>query len=332
MNKGKPSRMILGDHAMDLIEAARQRALEDVMTNPLMQTNLRVLSNAVSASTRVTATDHVRIEVLHCPAESTVQWRVPKAKLGVMWVRDRRGSVRVLSDDWPANLCRGEANLWFFPEGFDAEGELRGKSATDCVGLFIEPSFVPPGVRTDLAEPIVGCTDSTLGRTFTALAGQLTEPDEPQPMYVDGWAMQVLAHIRRPGRVARSRQPARTSGLAPWQLRRAKEMLRADISEHLPLAAVAAACRISISHFARAFRASAGVPPHQWLIAERVNSARDLLAKSEVSLAEIANTCGFADQSHFSRLFARVNGTSPGAWRRSHRVDVFVAQAAGQME
>jgi len=58
----------------------------------------------------------------------------------------------------------------------------------------------------------------------------------------------------------------------------------------------------------------------QWLVAARINSARDLLAQSEVPLAEIATMCGFADQSHFSRRFACVNGTSPARWRREQRV------------
>ena len=294
-----------------------------MMINPLIQTNLRVLSNSAPATARIAATDHVRVELLHCPPETTVQWRMPEAKLGLMWVRDRRGSVRVLSSARPMEtIGPGDANLWFFPEGFHAEGEVVGRRATDCVGLFVEPSFVPLPVKGELVEPIMGFSDGALGRTFNALAGQLAEPEDPQPMFLEGWAMQVLAHVGRAGRVAEPRRPARASGLAPWQLRRAKEMLLADISDHLPLAAVAAACRLSVSHFARAFRVSTGAPPHQWLIQARVNSARDLLTQSETPLAEIANICGFADQSHFSRLFARVNGTSPGAWRRVHRSEL----------
>jgi hypothetical protein len=63
-----------------------------------------------------------------------VQWRVPEAKLGLMWVRDRRGSVRVLSNGRAVeNPYPGDANLWFFPAGFDAEGELVGRSATALV-------------------------------------------------------------------------------------------------------------------------------------------------------------------------------------------------------
>jgi AraC-like DNA-binding protein len=303
-----------------------------MMINSLMQTNLRVLSNSTPSTPRIASTDQVRVELLRCPRDATVRWRMPEAKLGLMWVRDRRGSVRVLSSARPMEtIGAGDANLWFFPEGFDAEGEVVGRSATDCVGLFVEPSFVPSPVKSELEEPIVGFSDSALGRTFNAFAGQLANLDEPQPMYLEGWALQVLAHIRRAGRVAEPQGPRRASGLAPWQLRRAKEMLMAGISEHLPLSAVAAACRLSVSHFARAFRVSTGVPPHQWLIAARVNTARDLLAQSETPLAEIANMCGFADQSHFSRLFAHVNGTSPGAWRRVHRAELSPAHAGARL-
>jgi transcriptional regulator GlxA family with amidase domain len=97
-------------------------------------------------------------------------------------------------------------------------------------------------------------------------------------------------------------------------------MLLANLSENLPLLSVADACRLSVSHFTRAFKASIGVPPYQWLIAARIEKARDLLANSPTPIVEIAGICGFADQSHFSRMFARLMGTSPGAWRREYRV------------
>jgi len=105
-------------------------------------------------------------------------------------------------------------------------------------------------------------------------------------------------------------------GLAPWQLRRAQELLHEKLSTKVPLHSVAAACRLSVSHFARAFKVSTGVAPHRWLMLERVAKARSLLAGSPMSLAEIALACGFADQSHLSRVFLRTEGVSPGAWRR----------------
>ena len=59
----------------------------------------------------------------------------------------------------------------------------------------------------------------------------------------------------------------------------------------------------------------------------RIEGARTLLAKTTTPLAEVAGICGFADQSHFSRVFARAMGTSPGAWRREHQLSPSEAHA-----
>ena len=96
--------------------------------------------------------------------------------------------------------------------------------------------------------------------------------------------------------------------------------MRSDPSENLSVVAIAKACKWSTSHFTRAFKVSTGVPPHRWLLEMRVESARELLVQSEAPLAEIAYTCGFADQSHMSRVFSRVLGMSPGVWRREQIV------------
>ncbi len=107
-------------------------------------------------------------------------------------------------------------------------------------------------------------------------------------------------------------------GLAKWQERRAKELIAARLSDKLSVAEVAEACGLSISHFTRAFRKSTGLTPYQWLTERRIERAQGLLMRDvDLSLSEIAVACGFADQSHFTRVFKAVVGTSPGAFRRS---------------
>jgi AraC-like DNA-binding protein len=104
--------------------------------------------------------------------------------------------------------------------------------------------------------------------------------------------------------------------LAPWQERRAKEMLSADFRDTVSLGTIARECRVSPDHLSRAFKASTGVTPHQWLQAWRIEKAKTMLDGPH-ELAEIAQVCGFADQSHFSRTFARHTGSSPGRWRKT---------------
>jgi len=114
--------------------------------------------------------------------------------------------------------------------------------------------------------------------------------------------------------------------LAPWQARRAIKLLIRSTSTACPVATLAAACGLSRSHFAHAFRATTGVPPHKWLLLHRVRHACAMMERTDRPLAEIAQRCGFADQSHFSRTFRVVMGSSPAVWRRERRSGVTAAE------
>jgi AraC family transcriptional regulator len=102
-------------------------------------------------------------------------------------------------------------------------------------------------------------------------------------------------------------------------LRRVEEFLIAHLADDIGLDDLAAIADLSAKHFARAFRQSTGMPPHRWLIERRIDRAKALLVGDDQSLAEIALTCGFADQSHFTAAFRKVVGATPGSYRRELR-------------
>jgi AraC family transcriptional regulator len=86
----------------------------------------------------------------------------------------------------------------------------------------------------------------------------------------------------------------------------------------LTLEQMAAVAHLSVSHFARQFRRATGLPPHQYVIARRVERAKHLLqAGTDLSLALVAAHAGFSDQSQFCRHFRRVVGVMPAQFRRS---------------
>ncbi len=143
---------------------------------------------------------------------------------------------------------------------------------------------------------------------------------KPAPkMFLDYIGQTILAHaIYVYGGTKATPSPIR-GHLAPWQARRAKEFLTANLYGDVPLASVAAECNLSVSHFAHAFQRTFGRPPHRWLMDRRFDAVKNLLLCSRLTLAEIASKCGFADQSALSRSFKRVLGESPGEWRRSRK-------------
>jgi AraC family transcriptional regulator len=125
----------------------------------------------------------------------------------------------------------------------------------------------------------------------------------------------MLEAVESPGHAAPDR--ARTGGLAPWQLRRVVTYIEENLEKSIRNTELAAVARLSPFHFNVAFRKSVGDSPHEYIIRRRMERAQGLMLSTDASLSDIAATCGLADQAHFTRLFRRVVGESPGAWRRA---------------
>src|SRR5271168_5534374 len=121
-----------------------------------------------------------------------------------------------------------------------------------------------------------------------------------------------LAYLKTAIPEARTRQ---ASGLPRWQIRRAREFLAAHISSDISVDDVAAVCGLSRAYFTSAFRRATGETPHLCLIRYRIERAKTLLI-GPLTIADIALECGFADQSHLTRVFAKQTGIPPGVWRR----------------
>ena len=133
---------------------------------------------------------------------------------------------------------------------------------------------------------------------------------------IDQFSLMFGAHILQTyGGLARLPEVV-TRGLAPWQARRAAEVLRSRLDGGVRLATLARECGLSVSHFTRSFRATFGVSAHVWLVQRRVELAKDLMRSTSHPLVDIALQCGFSDQAAFSRAFAQLVGVSPGRWRR----------------
>ena len=161
-----------------------------------------------------------------------------------------------------------------------------------------------------------GVADATMRNLGFALNAGFDRPSEVSHVFLEHVSHAVCAHVAQAYGGMRPNSMARRGGLAAWQERRAKDLLAANLDGAVTLTAIAQECRLSLSHFSRAFRESVGVAPHRWLINRRVELAKDLMRNRDSALSEIALRCGFADQSHFTRVFTNRVGVSPGAWRR----------------
>jgi AraC-like DNA-binding protein len=121
----------------------------------------------------------------------------------------------------------------------------------------------------------------------------------------------------------RQERPARPEiakgGLSPVQLRRVLDMIEDRLTGRPSLPELAAVLDVSTRYFCRAFRASTGLSPHQFILRRRVERARALIAQGELSLSETAIAAGFADHSQMATTFRKLVHVQPSHFRRGLR-------------
>lgn len=155
--------------------------------------------------------------------------------------------------------------------------------------------------------------DGTIASCMRALQTELDNPGLMGRLYTESLGNEIAVRIvRRHAAIAGPPALAR-GGLAPRRLRMVQEYIEANLSNEITLTDLATLAGVSSTYFGRAFRESTGVASHQYMIRRRVQRAKELLARRELPIAEIALAVGFADQSHMTRHFRRIVGTTP--WR-----------------
>jgi AraC family transcriptional regulator len=108
-------------------------------------------------------------------------------------------------------------------------------------------------------------------------------------------------------------------GLAPCQIARILIYIESHIDATIRVSDLAKVANLSALYFPRAFRLSFNRSPHAYLMRRRIARAQVLMLRSAACLGQIAAECGLSDQAHFSRLFRRFLGETPGAWRTTWR-------------
>lgn len=200
---------------------------------------------------------------------------------------------------WVINGNIRLAHLYFSPEQF----------ALGCVTLLDrEPRELQLREQTFLE-------DAQQAQRFRQLIA--LNWDEPgERLLTSSLAHEILSHALL-SQVSNRTGLRLKGGLAAHQRRLLVEYIDSHLDAAISLGQLAALCALSEYHFARMFRESFGLPPHQYVLARRLNRARELLRATSQPLGEIALACGFASASHFTNRFRQVLGGTPGEYRQA---------------
>lgn len=211
--------------------------------------------------------------------------------------------------------------LFILPANREFSVRLGGSLAT--VHVYVRSSVV----REAAAELAVGDPDTIeivprLGErdefieNTVRVAGEIVKDGHGGDWIADSLAHVLAAQlVRKHSNVARVREPL-GRGLSRSQLAQIVSFMEDHIEESILLSDMAGAIALSPVHFTRQFKRTTGNTPHQHLLALRIERAKRLLA-GELPIADIACRCGFSHQEHLTRVFGRIVGMTPSAYRRN---------------
>jgi AraC-like DNA-binding protein len=164
-------------------------------------------------------------------------------------------------------------------------------------------------------------TDPVLLHLLKSIQPVFDQPDQIAPSFIHHVAEALDVYLRGAygGGTGNGAARQRQGTLSAQQLDLAKDALLASVGRDFSIREVADRCGLSSSYFSFLFKNSTGHAPLNWLLQRRLETARHLLATTSQPLLDVAKACGFADQSHFTRIFSRTLGIPPGQWRQLHR-------------
>lgn len=164
--------------------------------------------------------------------------------------------------------------------------------------------------RLDLVN-CFGRQDSQLHHIAMLLLGELQTDSIMGQLYVESLTQVLVIHLLRHYSTFTQPITCENRSLTHTRLQQAIEYIHAHLDQELSLAEIAGAVNISPTYFANLFKRATGISPHQYVVQQRVERAKLLLSKTDLTIADIALQVGFSNQSHLTRHFKRLIGVTP---------------------
>ena len=211
------------------------------------------------------------------------------------------------------NWIPAEEQVWCFSDNAQFLRDLQISFDENAVKCILGEDYD----HSRLSEPRLLVYEPRVRQCAKLLADMLVQDEPCDQLFGESIAIALLASTL----ASAKKWPERASvnGLLPWQLRLAKDYLEDNFNRNVGLEEVADLTGLSRSWFARGFRGSTGIPPYAFVLQIRIRRAKELLLDRKTPIATIATLVGFADQSHFTKIFRRYAGATPREWRERQK-------------
>lgn len=163
--------------------------------------------------------------------------------------------------------------------------------------------------------PVFGASDKVIRQLVQAGQDEIAECGEHGRLFTEGLALALVTHVYRTyGGAAFPK--VKKGGLTPRDTRRVLTYIEEHLHTDIGLSELAAFVGLSAHYFTEAFKKTIGMPPYRYLLHRRVQRAKELLLKDELSSTTIAKKVGFSSRSQFAINFRKIVGTTPARFRR----------------
>ena len=209
--------------------------------------------------------------------------------------------------------------IYLLPRG--TRDSLKWYGASSRIIVTFDPRFLARAVEETAHLPDVPLQEhwNLHDRQIeTLMRAMRTDIDEGCPagrLYGEQLAAALAVYLVRRYSAVLVPAPSAVGGLPLYRLRRVLEYIDGNLGRDLRLLELATLVGMSAHHFSALFRASTGMPPHRYVMRQRLEKAKHLLKRSRLSVLEIALQTGFGDQTHFAKTFKRATGETPSAYR-----------------
>ncbi len=218
--------------------------------------------------------------------------------------------------DVPVDKLLQRGHVSFIPH--DCPADVDFPAAHTALQLFI-PQADFRRVANDLGagevHPIVSARHDRLAQLIAMVAAELSMPGFASDLMVDGLIRAIGAALAQHDASPLHADYERIH-LSPVRLARVVDFVEAKLDGEIHLADLAEIAGLSLLHFTRVFKLATGETPYHFVGSRRLERARSMLLGSDMPLAELALSCGFASQSHFTAAFSNAMGVPPGRYRR----------------
>ncbi len=285
-----------------------------------LETNiLKVVPNLPTLSSQGANWQGIRAAYCLQPSHETPEFFLGEHAIHIY--AEKPNAVEIQAEDGHFQEAFLNGNIGISPANHAQK--LRWQGDTESIHLYLAPAFMQQVIAESVKDvsveilPQLKINDPLIRSLGIALISELKFNKEGSRLYAETAASMLSVHLLQNYTAWKQAVKRYAEGLAQSKLQQVLDYIHSYLDQNLSLNELAALVYISPYHFARLFKQSTGMPPLQYVNKCRIEKAKQLLTKEELSILEITHQVGFQSQSYFTTLFRRSLGVTPTSYRNS---------------